>query len=79
MSTISTTAAVPAPDATTPVRGQGRSTPWWGIVALIMTEGTLFAGLIASYFFLRAASKQWPPPGIEEPKLTLAIVFSLVL
>ena len=79
MSTISTTAAVPAPEATTPVRGQGRSTPWWGIVALIMTEGTLFAGLIASYFFLRAASKQWPPPGIEEPKLTLAIVFSLVL
>ena len=77
--TVASTAAVPAPDALTPVRGQGRSTPWWGVVALIMTEGTIFAGLIGSYFFLRAASKQWPPPGIEEPKLTLSIIMSFVL
>jgi heme/copper-type cytochrome/quinol oxidase subunit 3 len=66
-------------EAAVPVHGQGRPTAWWGIVCLIMTEGTLFAGLIGSYFFLRAASKQWPPPGVELPKLTLAIVFSLVL
>jgi len=79
MSSVASTAAVPAPDALTPVRGQGRSTPWWGVVALIMTEGTIFAGLIGSYFFLRAASKQWPPPGIEEPKLTLSIIMSFVL
>jgi heme/copper-type cytochrome/quinol oxidase subunit 3 len=79
VSAMASTAAVPAPDALTPVRGQGRSTPWWGVVCLIMTEGTIFAGLIGSYFFLRAASKQWPPPGIEEPKLALSIVFSLVL
>jgi len=79
MSTVATTAASPAPDALTPVRGQGRSTPWWGVVALIMTEGTIFAGLIGSYFFLRASAKVWPPPGIEEPKLALSIIFSLVL
>jgi heme/copper-type cytochrome/quinol oxidase subunit 3 len=74
-----TAAAIPVTDALTPVRGQGRSTPWWGVVALIMTEGTIFAGLIGSYFFLRASVKVWPPPGIEEPKLTLSIIFSLVL
>ena len=79
MSTVAASAAHPAPDALTPVRGQGRSTPWWGVVALIMTEGTIFAGLIGSYFFLRASAKVWPPPGIEEPKLTLSIIFSLVL
>src|SRR4051812_40508692 len=74
-----TTVAVPVPEATVPVRGQGRSTAWWGMVCLIMTEATIFAGLIGSYFFLRAASKQWPPPGVEEPKVLLSLIFSFVL
>jgi heme/copper-type cytochrome/quinol oxidase subunit 3 len=74
-----TTSAVPLPEATVPVKGEGRSTPWWGMVCLIMTEGTIFAALIGSYFFYRAASKQWPPPGIEQPKLTLSIIMSFVL
>ncbi|MBV8386468.1 MAG: heme-copper oxidase subunit III [Acidimicrobiia bacterium] len=73
------TVAIPVPEATVPVKGEGRPTPWWGMVCLIMTEATLFAGLIGSYFFYRAASKQWPPPGIEEPKLTLSIIMSFVL
>ena len=53
MTAVSASAAgaVPLPEATTPVRDQGRPTPWWGMVCLIMTEGTLFAGLIGSYFF----------------------------
>jgi heme/copper-type cytochrome/quinol oxidase subunit 3 len=75
----SMTAALPLPEATQPVRGEGRPTAWWGMVCLIMTEATLFAGLIGAYFFLRASSKQWPPPGIEEPKLTLSIIMSFVL
>jgi len=49
------------------------------MACLIMTQATTFAGLIGSYFFLRAASKQWPPPGVELPKVTLSLVFSLVL
>ncbi|HEV3354911.1 MAG TPA: heme-copper oxidase subunit III [Acidimicrobiales bacterium] len=73
------TAAVPVPEATAPTKGEGRPTPWWGMACLIMTESTLFAGLIGSYFFLRASSKQWPPPGIEEPKVMLALIFSFVL
>src|SRR5207248_2398701 len=78
MSSI-TASAVPVPEAVTPVQGQGRSTPWWGVVALIMTEGTIFAGLIGTYFFLRASSPQWPQDHLEVPKLALSIVFSLVL
>jgi len=80
MSTVSAAAAVvPVPEATASVGGEGRPTPWWGMVCLIMTEATIFAGLIGSYFFYRAAAKQWPPPGIEEPKLTLSIIMSFVL
>ena len=75
----STAAALPLAESTTPVRGQGRPTPWWGMVCLIMTEATIFAALIGSYFFYRAGSKQWPPPGVEEPKLTLSIIMSFVL
>src|SRR5438309_1452769 len=81
MSTLSTSTAgaVAVAEATAPARGEGRPTPWWGMACLIMTEATIFAGLIGSYFFLRAASKQWPPPGVELPKVTLSLVFSLVL
>lgn len=79
MSTVSASTAVVSPDAIAPASMPGRPTAWWGIVAVIMTEGTIFAGLIASYFFLRAQAKQWPLGGLEEPKLTLSIVFSILL
>ena len=48
-----------------------RSVAWWGMALLCATEGTLFACLIASYFYLAVGSRQWPPPGIEAPKLLL--------
>ena len=74
-----TTTTLPAPDATVPAVTPGRSTAWWGIVLVIMTEGTIFAGLIASYFFLRASSREWPLGGLEKPELTQTLIFSLVL
>ena len=49
------------------------------MVVLIMTEGMVFAILLASYFFLRAAANEWPLEGIEAPELTLALPFSFVL
>lgn len=48
-----------------------RSVAWWGMALLCATEGTLFACLIASYFYLAVGSRRWPPPGIEVPKLLL--------
>jgi heme/copper-type cytochrome/quinol oxidase subunit 3 len=64
---------------TRPSTRRSYSTAWWGMAVLIITEGMVFAILLASYFFLRAASKEWPIGGIELPKLGLAIPFSFVL
>jgi cytochrome c oxidase subunit III len=58
----------------------GRPTGWWGMVMFITTEATLFATLIASYFYLRFKSTpQWPPGGITAPELSLPLVMSAIL
>jgi heme/copper-type cytochrome/quinol oxidase subunit 3 len=64
-----------------PARYEGpRAFGWWGMVWLIATEATLFALLIASYFYLRFRyGPPWPPEGIEDPKLTLPLVMTAVL
>ena len=67
------------PDVTRPSTRRSYSTAWWGMAVVIMTEGTIFLILLASYLFLRAASKEWPIGGIELPKLRLAVPFSFVL
>lgn len=70
---------LPVPEAVQPARTPGYGTARWGMVSLILTEAMIFGGLLGSYFFLRAASKQWPPPGVELPELPQTIVFSIVL
>jgi cytochrome c oxidase subunit III len=64
-----------------PVTGNGPlNFGWWGMVLFIAVEATLFALLLASYFYLRFRSGPvWPPDGIEDPKLTLVLVMSAVL
>src|SRR3954447_7884902 len=58
-----------------------RSLPsgWWGMLLLIATEFTLFASLIASYFYLRFQVSSWPPAGIDPPSVTLPSVFTGIL
>jgi heme/copper-type cytochrome/quinol oxidase subunit 3 len=57
-----------------------RSYGWWGMVWLIATEATLFAALIATYFYLRfRAGPIWPPDGIPEPELALPLAMTAVL
>jgi cytochrome c oxidase subunit III len=56
-----------------------RAPIWWGIVMLLAIEATVFGTLIASYFYLRMGEAQWPPPGIDPPKLGLATINTLVL
>ena len=46
---------------------------------LILTESMIFLGLLGAYFFLRAASKTWPPPGVELPDLRNGIIFPSAL
>jgi heme/copper-type cytochrome/quinol oxidase subunit 3 len=56
-----------------------RPVGWWGMVLLIATEATIFASLLASYFFIRAISPEWPLGGIEEPKLDRISLFTVIL
>ena len=56
-----------------------RANGWWGMVVFVATEATLFGTIIGSYFYLRFQATQWPPPGIEQPKLTLPLVLAGVL
>ncbi len=60
--------------------GGPRAFGWWGMVWLIATEATLFALLLASYFYVRFRSDPpWPPDGIGDPKLPLVVVMTAVL
>ena len=52
---------------------------WWGMALVIATEFTLFGSLIASYFYLRFQNAAWPPDGIEDPSVTLPLVFTGIL
>jgi heme/copper-type cytochrome/quinol oxidase subunit 3 len=57
-----------------------RAFGWWGMVWLIATEATLFALLIASYFYIRFRSgTEWPLGGIEPPKLELPLIMTVIL
>src|SRR5438477_12636332 len=49
------------------------------MMTLIATEAMVFAILLSSYFFLRAAAKEWPIGGLELPELRLTTIFSVVL
>ena len=57
-----------------------RSFGWWGMVWLIATEATLFASLIASYFYLRFRNGvEWPPDGLPTPELELPLIMTAIL
>ena len=73
------TAATVSPGITRPARRRSYPTAWWGMAMLIVTEAMVFVVLLAGYFFLRAASAEWPLADIEAPHLALAIPMSFVL
>ncbi len=77
---IATAAVPPEGLPVQPVRPKrGRGAAKWGMAVLIMTEATIFACLLGSYFFVRAASGEWPPPPIEAPELEAISLFSIIL
>ena len=55
------------------------SNGWWGMVAFVATEATLFGVLLGTYFYLRVRSVHWPPPGTPEPKVVLPLVLAGIL
>jgi len=62
---------------------RGGSLAWWGMLIGVLTEGTLFAVLIASYFYLRWHNQDegsgWPPDGMPDPKLLRPSVYTAVI
>ncbi|CAA9892199.1 Cytochrome c oxidase subunit III [Candidatus Methylobacter favarea] len=62
-----------------PVGSYGkRSNGWWGLLTLIVTEGSLFGYLLFSYFYLAAQTQQqWPPDGL--PRLAIPGINTLIL
>lgn len=57
-----------------------RSLTWWGIIGMMAIEGTMFAITVATYFYLRTRSTDWPP-GLLPPRLlpgTLNLAIFLV-
>ena len=60
-------------------RAQTRPLGWWGMLLLVATEATLFATLVASYFYLRFKNVAWPPEGIEKPQVLVPCVLAAVL
>lgn len=50
-----------------------RATMWWGTFGVIAIEGMAFAIAVASYFYLRSQSLEWPP-GVPPPDLMWGIV-----
>ena len=38
-----------------------RSLMWWGVLGIIVIEGTVFAMLVVTYFYLRGQVHDWPP------------------
>lgn len=66
-------------DQALPVGSEGkRSGGWWGILALIATEGSLFGYLLFTYFYLASQTEQhWPPEGL--PILFMPTINTLIL
>jgi heme/copper-type cytochrome/quinol oxidase subunit 3 len=59
---------------------ESRPTGWWGMAILIATEATLFALLLATYFYLRFKTPApWPPDGIAEPKVLKPLIATIIL
>jgi heme/copper-type cytochrome/quinol oxidase subunit 3 len=58
----------------------GRRPGWWGMVLALASDVSVFASLIAGYFYVRfVTSETWPPPGDPLPKLLLSSIMTGLL
>lgn len=63
-----------------PLHAYGPRTPlWWGNVLMFMIEGTMFAIIVASYFYIRKMFPHWPPLNTPFPDLLPGTINTLVL
>jgi heme/copper-type cytochrome/quinol oxidase subunit 3 len=77
-----TTIAVPMPAAemdAEPPASTGKALGWWGMIALIATEATVFALLLFAYFYLRFNAARWPLGDVKSPELFKSGLRTIVL
>ena len=55
-----------------------RSVMSWGMFGMMMIEGTAFGIVLATYFYLRTRSSDWPP-GTYPPALVYGTVNTIIL
>ena len=52
-----------------------RSHAWWGVVVLLLVDGTIFACLVFSYFYLWTVTVSgWPPSRFDVPTASASII-----
>ncbi|MFL5155077.1 MAG: cytochrome c oxidase subunit 3 [Microvirga sp.] len=56
-----------------------RAPLWWGVMGIMAIEGTMFAIMAASYFYLRGGAEVWPPPGVLHPGLGITTLNLAIL
>ena len=56
-----------------------RSLMWWGTMAIVLIEGTVFGLAVGAYFYLRTRMPSWPPGGVAPPDLRWATINTIVL
>lgn len=81
MSSVPRSMEVAGPGAVEAVDRERRAqaSGWWAVALVVATEATLFACLIATYFYLRFRTSEWPLGGIEKPAVTLPLTFTAML
>jgi len=52
---------------------------WWGVVGIMCIEGTMFALMAASYFYLRGGANLWPPAGTLHPGVGITTTNLVIL
>ncbi|HEY7164513.1 MAG TPA: cytochrome c oxidase subunit 3 [Candidatus Binatia bacterium] len=62
-----------------PIAFGERTTVWWGVLGLFAIEGTMFALLAATYFYLLRNFESWPPAETPAPDLLPGTVNMILL
>jgi cytochrome c oxidase subunit I+III len=63
-----------------PTTAFGQRDPlFWGVLSIMSIEGTMFALMAASYFYLRGTARLWPPAGTFHPGLGLTTANLLIM
>jgi cytochrome c oxidase subunit 3 len=52
---------------------------WWAIAMVVAIEGTMFALLLVSYFYLRENMPEWPTVGVGTADLALGTASAIAL